>query len=131
MTKTPEGIEVIEEAQPGRRGRFTAEEKRRLVTEASAPGMSVSLAARRNGISSSLLFRWRRLMEQGELESLGTDEQVVPLLEAKQLRARVRELERLLGKKTLEVEILQEALELTRSKKLLLRSNWPGPGDSK
>jgi len=70
-------------------------------------------------------------MEQGELESLGADEQVVPLSEAKQLQARVRELERLLGKKTLEAEILKEALELTRSKKLLLRSNWHGPGDSK
>ena len=131
MTKTPEGMEVIEGAQPGRRRRFTAEEKRRLVAEASEPGSSISLVARRNGVSSSLLFGWRRLMEQGELESLGADEQVVPLSEAKQLQARVRELERLLGKKTLEAEILKEALELSRSKKLLLRSNWPGPGDSK
>src|SRR6516164_5354486 len=131
MTKTPEGIEVIEELRPGKRRRYAAEEKRRLVAEASEPGSSVSLVARRDCLSSSLLFRWRRLMEQGELESLGADEQVVPLSEAKQLRVRVRELERLLGKKTLEVEILQEALELTRSKKLLLRSNWPGPGDSK
>jgi len=65
------------------------------------------------------------------LESLGADEQVVPLSEAKQLRAQVRELERLLGKKTLEAEILKEALELSRSKKLRWRSNWPGPGDSK
>jgi transposase len=55
-------------------------------------------------------------MERGELESLGVDEQVVPLSEAKQLRARVRELERLLGKKTLQAEILKEALELIRSK---------------
>ena len=131
MTKTPEGIEVIEGPQPGKRRRFTAEEKRLLVAEASEPGSSVSLVARRNGVSSSLLFRWRRLMEQGELESLAADEQVVPLTEAKQLRARVRELERLLGKKTLEVEILKEALELSRSKKLLLRSTWPGLGDSK
>lgn len=130
MTKTPDGIEVMEGPQRVRRRRFTAEEKRGLVTEAVAPGSSVSLVARRNGISSSLLFRWRRLMEQGELESLGADEQVVPVSEAKQLRARVHELERLLGRKTLEVEILKEALELTRSKKLLLRSNWPGPGGS-
>jgi hypothetical protein len=36
MTKTPERIEVIEEPQPGRRRRFTAEEKRRLVAEAEA-----------------------------------------------------------------------------------------------
>lgn len=42
----------------------------------------------------------------------------VPLSEARQLRARVRELERLLGKKRLEAEILKEALKLTRLKKL-------------
>jgi transposase len=114
MSKTPDGIEVI--AQPGRRRRFTAEEKRGQVAEAVAPGSSISLVARRNAISSSLLFRWRRLMEQGELESLGADEPVVPASEAKQLRARVCELERLLGRKTLEVEILREALELARPK---------------
>jgi transposase len=107
MTKTPDGIEVIEGPQPGRRRRFTAEEKRRLVAEAMAPGCSVSLAARRNGISTSLLFGWRRLMEQGELESLGADEQVVPIAEAKQLHAQVRNLERQLGKKILEAEILK------------------------
>ncbi len=39
----------------------------------------------------------------------------------------VHELERLLGKKTLEAAILREALEPTRSKKKLLRSSWPGP----
>lgn len=130
MTKTPDGIEVIERPQPGRRRRFTAEEKGQLVAEALAPGSSISLVARRHEISSSLLFRWRRLMEQGGLESLGADELVVPASEAKQLRSRVRELERLLGRKTLEVEILKEALELTRAKKLWLRSSWPGPGDS-
>jgi|SRR6516164_4061827 transposase len=131
MTKTPDGIEVIEGPQPGRRRRFSAEEKRQLVAETMVPGSSVSLVARRHGLSSSLLFRWRRLMEQGELESLGADEEVVAASEAKQLRARVRELERLLGKKTLEAEILKEALELTRSKKLLLRAPWPARGDSK
>jgi transposase-like protein len=78
------------------------------------------------GISSSLLFRWRRLMEHGELESLGADEEVAAASEVKQLQARVRGLERLLGKKTLEAEILKEALELTRSKNLLLRSTLRG-----
>jgi transposase-like protein len=43
MTKTPEGIEVTEGPQPGKRRRFRAEEKRRLVVEASEPGSSVSL----------------------------------------------------------------------------------------
>jgi transposase len=53
----------------------------------------------------------------------------VPESEAKQLRNQIRELQRLLGKKTLECEILKEAIELTRApKKLLLRSRSQEPG---
>ena len=39
------------------------------------------------------------------------------------LEERVRDLERLLGRKTLELEILKEALELARSKKPIWRSS--------
>ncbi len=59
---------------------------------------------------------------------MGADEAVVPESEVKQLRNQIRELQRLLGKKTLENEILKEALELTRSKKLMLRSRSHEPG---
>ncbi len=47
----------------------------------------------------------------------------------KDLEKRVRQLERLLGRKTLENEILKEALELARPKKPLLRlSSWDEDG---
>jgi len=42
---------------------------------------------------------------------------------ARRLEERVRDLERLLGRKTLELEILKEALELARSKKPIWRSS--------
>jgi transposase len=116
-------VEVIQMPRPGRRRRFSADEKRSLVQEASEPGNSVSATARRYGLAPSLLFRWKRLMEQSSMSSLSADEPVVPESEVKQLRARVRELERLLGKKTMEVEILGEAVkvarEMAREKKLL------------
>lgn len=38
---------------------FSEEEKRRIVDEASQPGVSLSQAARRYGIYRRLLFRWR------------------------------------------------------------------------
>ena len=41
--------------------------------------------------------------------------------EVRELKKRVRELERVLGKKTMEVEILREALEFTQGKKLTLQ----------
>jgi len=127
MTKTAEGGE----ARAVRRRRFSAEDKRVLVEEALGTGTSVSAVARRYGISSSLLFRWRRLVEQGELESPGADEEVAPAAQVRELQIRVRELERLLGRKTLEAEILKEALELSRSKKLLLRTNLRNVDGSK
>ena len=40
-------------------------------------------------------------------------------------KKRVRELERLLGKKTMEVEILKEAIEIAREKKLISRTPLP------
>ena len=43
-----------------RRRRWSSDEKVRLVEETLAPGAKVSEVARRNGISASLLFTWRR-----------------------------------------------------------------------
>jgi transposase len=43
----------------------------------------------------------------------------------------VRELERLLGRKTMEVEILKEALDLAQAKKPILLSHSPLPGNTR
>jgi transposase len=43
------------------------------------------------------------------------------MLRVKELERRIRELERALGKKTLEVEILKEGYRIAQEKKLLLR----------
>jgi transposase len=51
-------IEVI--TGTGRRRRWDAETKVRLVAESFEPGCSVSEVARRHDISPSLLFLWRR-----------------------------------------------------------------------
>jgi transposase len=51
-------LEVI--TGTGRRRRWDAETKGRLVAESFEPGRSVSEVARRHDISPSLLFLWRR-----------------------------------------------------------------------
>jgi transposase len=43
-----------------RRRRWSPDEKTRLVEETLVPGARISEVARRNGISASLLFTWRR-----------------------------------------------------------------------
>ena len=66
-------------------------------------------------------------MSEGGKEAVRADEGVVATSEVRRLEERVRELERLLGRKTMEVEILKEALDLARAKKptLLSRSQFP------
>jgi transposase len=113
-----------------RRRRFSAEEKRRLLEEAEKPGESVSSVARRYNLSPSLLFGWRKAMEAGATTGLSAEEPLVPASEVKQLKAQIRELERLLGRKTQEAEILKEAVDMIREKKLLSPSALPRKGGS-
>jgi transposase len=49
-----------------RRRRWSSDEKMRLVEETLVPGAKVSAVARRNGVSASLLFTWRRQARTGE-----------------------------------------------------------------
>ena len=70
-------------------------------------------------------------MSQGGKEAVRADDEVVAASEVRRLEERVRELERLLGRKTMEVEILKEALDLARSKKPILLSHSPLPGDTR
>ncbi|WP_156455598.1 IS3 family transposase [Sphingomonas sp. CCH5-D11] len=113
-----------------RRRRWTPEEKVRIVEETYLPGMSVSLVGRRHGISGSQIFTWRRLMAQGALTAATAGEEVVPASEYRALEAQVRELQRLLGKKALEIELLREAVTRARPKKTpaaldLVAQGWP------
>jgi transposase len=55
----------------------------------------------------------------------------VPAAELRRLEDRVRDLERLLGRKTMENEILKEALDLARAKKAILLSSSVPPGGSR
>ena len=79
--------------------------------------MTVSYVARGHGVAPNLLFRWRKLMrEDGGEAVLRADGPVVSDAEVRLLEERMRELERQLGRKTLEVEILKEALAKSQAK---------------
>ena len=128
MTSTYDRVEVITSAQ--RRRRWATEEKVRIVQETYLPGNSVSLVARRHGIAGNQLFTRRRLMAQGALTAADAGGEVVPASEYRAAQRQIRELQRLLGKRTLENGILREAVErVTAPKKGLSRaSSWPEGG---
>lgn len=100
-----------------RRRRWSASEKVAMVRETYEPGMTVSLVARRHGINPSQLFHWRKLERFGALTAVEAGEAVVPMAELDAARRQTRELQRLPGKKTLEAEILNEAMGVARDRK--------------
>ncbi|AAS95198.1 ISDvu2, transposase OrfA [Nitratidesulfovibrio vulgaris str. Hildenborough] len=118
-------ISTVEVVTMVQRRRWTIAEKLRVVEESSLPGMSVSFVARKYGIAPNLVFRWRKLMSDGGKVAIQADDRVVSVAEAKALKKRIRDLERLLGRKTMEVEILKEAIDIAREKKLISRSPLP------
>ncbi len=122
MTGSSPKFEVLD--GPQRRRHWTGAEKLAIVQETYEPDVTVSLVARRHGVAPNQLFRWRKLAAQGALTATSAGEEVVAASEYRALQNQVRELQRLLGKKMLEAEILKEALERTGSKKRLLRSSW-------
>ena len=58
-------------------------------------------------------------MSEGGKEAVHVDDDVVGAAEVRRLEERVRDLERMFGRRTLEVEILNEALNLARAKKAI------------
>jgi transposase len=121
MTNNKQTIEVVTVSEERRR-RWSVQEKAALVKETYEPGMSVSLVARKHGISASQLFNWRKLEREGALVAVHSGESVVPASELAAARAQIAQLQRMLGKKTMEAEILREAVEIAREKKWIARS---------
>lgn len=122
MTSTKENIHIITSVE--RRRRWTPEEKKSIVDETYQPGSSISLVARKYAITPSQLFKWRRLMENGAYQGVSSEEELVPKSAVRDLERQVKELERVLGKKTLENEILREAVKIAHEKKLISRPPW-------
>ena len=120
-------VEVITSVE--RRRYWSAAQKRAMVEEAEEPGNTISMVARKYGVHSNELFRWRKLAHQEALVAVGREEPVVAASEVKRLKAQIRELERLLGKKTMENEILKDAIEIAREKKLILHGPFPKKDD--
>jgi transposase len=120
MTRRTEPVEIVMTDQ--RRRRWSVQEKAALVRRTYEPGMSVSLVARQESVAASLLFQWRKLDREGALIAVSAGESVVPASELATARAEIAKLQRILGKKTLENEILKEAVEFAAEKKWIARS---------
>ncbi|ENO1509632.1 IS3 family transposase [Shigella flexneri] len=109
---------MIDVLGPEKRRRRTTQDKIAIVQQSFEPGMTVSLVARQHGVAASQLFLWRKQYQEGSLTAVAAGEQVVPASELAAAMKQIKELQRLLGKKTMENELLKEAVEYGRGKKV-------------
>ncbi|EEC8627521.1 IS3 family transposase [Escherichia coli] len=112
------GEQMIDVLGPEKRRRRTTQEKIAIVQQSFEPGMTVSLVARQHGVAASQLFLWRKQYQEGSITAVAAGEQVVPASELAAAMKQIKELQRLLGKKTMENELLKEAVEYGRGKKV-------------
>lgn len=107
----------------GRRYIPTAE-KVRIVEELYSSGLSIAEVARVNKVGLSSLMRWKRQYSAGGEMSVKSDDEVISKKEHQELQKQYRKMERLLGRKTAENEVLKEAVTIAREKKLISESAW-------
>ena len=91
--------------------KFTLSEKLAIVRESLAPGVSASHVARHHGIAVNVLYYWRKAYrEVADTDLVHSPASPAVDKELADLRLQVRNLERLLGQRTLEIALLKERL---------------------
>ena len=87
--------------------KFTAQQKLEIVLAGLRSDRSVKDVCREHEIAETLYYSWRdKLLEGGRVQLAGREDRQGE----KELKKRIRELERALGRKTYELEIAGEAL---------------------
>ena len=86
---------------------FTAEQKLEIVLVGLRAEVTVKELCRSHGIAETLYYTWREQLLAGGREALAGKEERQG---ERELKRRVRDLERALGRKTYELEIAGEAL---------------------
>jgi len=100
----------------GSRHRRSLSEKIAIVRESMLPGMSAAHVAKRHQIALNVLYYWRKVYREIIDADLTAPAQVkAENGEIADLKLQVRNLERLLGQRTLEVAILKDKLGIPGS----------------
>ena len=88
---------------------FTAEFKRAQVGRVVRGEGTIAELSRELEVSPSLVRRWKHLSETGGDAAVSANGAVVPAYKLKEAEQQIKELERALGRKTMENEILRAA----------------------
>jgi transposase len=93
---------------------FNTEFKQTAVQRILTGEKTVAELSRELDIAPSVIRNWKRFAEAGATIAVQASEDVVPASHLREAYAKIRELERLLGKKQMEIEILQAAQDVVK-----------------
>jgi transposase len=96
---------------------FTTEFKRATVQRIVAGEKTVAELSRELDIAPSVIRNWKRFADAGATTAVQASEDVVPASQLREAYAKIRELERALGRKTMEVEILRATQEVVKKRR--------------
>jgi transposase len=113
-------MDPVSRGTDGRR-LFTAEFKREQIDRILKGEITASELSRELGVARSLIQKWKYLATRGAETAVGSNGAVVPVTELRAAQARIKELERALGRATMENEILRAARDEVKK-----RPRWYG-----
>jgi transposase len=93
---------------------FTAEFKRGIVQQLAKGEKTLAEVSHEFDIQPSVIREWTHRVEAGAKTAVAANEAVVPASALREAQQRIRDLERLVGKKQMEIEILEAAREVVK-----------------
>src|SRR5262252_9031091 len=106
---------------------FSTEFKRQAVQRILSGEKTVAELSRELDIYPSVIRTWKRFAEAGATPAVQASEDVVPTSQLREAYAKIRERERALGRKTMEVEILRAAQEIVKKRRRCAESPHGDP----
>lgn len=100
---------------------YSPEFKRTQIERLLRGEVTAAELSRELGVARSLIQRWKDLLTRGGETAVATNDDVVPAHELRAALARIKDLERALGRKQMAIEILEAARDEVKK-----RPNWYG-----
>ncbi len=106
---------------------FSVEFKRQVVGQVVSGEKTLAELSRELEIQPAVLRNWMGLVERGGTAAVAAGEDVVPASRARELEQQVKDLQRLVGKQAMTIEILEATRDLVKKIHTCSEpSLWPG-----
>jgi len=93
---------------------FDVEFKRATAARIASGEVTLAQVARELDIQPALIRRWMSLAEGGSVAAVQAGEDVVPISRVRELEKQVRDLQRIIGKQAVTIEILEAARDIVK-----------------